>query len=130
MKRTEQPTEFTTFDEMVGALALNTPHALVLDWWRRLERAIDDYFKARRLPRPAAIEAEKTIAGDPELGPAVADEVRQLCQIRNAIAHEEPQPIGRDEAASYAAKCLDLIWRIAADAKEQTADRDKGERAV
>lgn len=100
---------------MVGVLAVNTPHALVLDWWRRLERAIDYYFKARGLPRPMAVEAEKAISLDLELGPRVSDEIRRLRQIRNVIAHEDTNPIQAAEAASYAAACLDLIWRIATD---------------
>jgi hypothetical protein len=100
---------------MVSVLALNNPHALVLDWWRRLERAIDYYFSSRRLPRPAAIEAEAAIANDPGLGPAVAAEIRQLRRTRNAVAHEEPQPIPPDQAAAYATKCFSLMWQVAPD---------------
>jgi hypothetical protein len=115
MNRKNEVTEFTTFDEMVSVLALNNPHALVLDWWRRLERAIDYYFNARGLRRPPAVEAEDAIAADPKLGPAVAAEIRQLRRTRNAVAHDEPQPIARDEAATYAAACLRLIWEVATD---------------
>ena len=100
---------------MVSVLALNNPHALVLDWWRRLERAIDCYFRARGLPRPSAIEAEAAIADDPNLGSAVAAEIRELRRTRNAVAHEEPQSIGPDDAAAYAPKCFHLMWRVAPD---------------
>jgi hypothetical protein len=100
---------------MVGVLALNNPHGLVLDWWRRLDRAIDYYFNARGLPRPSVMEVEASIAADPALGPAVATEIHELRRTRNAVAHEEPQPITPAEAAAYATKCFHLMWRVAPD---------------
>lgn len=128
MKPTYKAAEFTTFDEMVDVLALNNPHALILDWWRRLERAIDYHFNARGLPRPSAMEAEAAIAAHPELGTAVAAEIRKLRRTRNAVAHEEPEPIARDEAARYAASCLDLIWRIGTDPKDEASHKAERER--
>ena len=113
MKPPYKATQFTTFDEMVSVLSLNNPHALVLDWWRRLERAIDYYFTTRGLPRPSALEAEAAMANDPGLGPAVVAEIRELRRMRNAVAHEEPQPIAPDDAAAYATKCFHLMWRVA-----------------
>jgi hypothetical protein len=115
MGRIDKAIEFTSFDEMVSVLALNNPHALILDWYRRLDRAIAYYFNARGSPRPRPKEAEAAIAADPLLGRNVAAEVWQLREMRNAVAHEEPQAIAPDEAARYAASCLDLIWRIATD---------------
>jgi len=35
----------TTFEEHVQISAIESPHGLILDWWRRLSRAIDEYFK-------------------------------------------------------------------------------------
>ncbi len=32
--------QFHTFDEMAAVLSENTPHALVQDWWSRLEAVI------------------------------------------------------------------------------------------
>jgi hypothetical protein len=126
IKRAELATEFTTFDEMVAVLALNTPHALVLDWWRRLERAIDYYFEARGLQRPGSVKAEEALADDAEVGSEVAEQIRQLRLVRNAVAHEETKAIGRDEAAKYAATCLNLIWRVAIDPKRNVGNRDGG----
>ena len=123
MRANEKPIEMMTFDEMVGVLALNAPHALVLDWWRRLERAIDYYFNARGLPRPRAVEAERAIKLDPTLGAAIAAEVRALRCARNVVAHEESRPIELEEAATYAARCLDLIWQIATDPGEAGVQR-------
>jgi hypothetical protein len=101
---------------MVSVLALNNPHALVLDWWRRLDLAIDYYFNARGLPRPrAAREAEEVLARDPGVGSAVAAEIRELRRTRNAVAHEESQVIPEEVAARYAARCLHLLWRVATD---------------
>ena len=40
----------TTFDEYVGWMALNSPHATVLDWRRRLECALNEYAATLRAP--------------------------------------------------------------------------------
>jgi hypothetical protein len=67
-----ETTEFRTFQEMVRVLALNTPHALILDWWRRVDRGIDYYFGARGVTRPSsAAEVDEVLASDPELGSEV-----------------------------------------------------------
>jgi hypothetical protein len=121
MDRTSKAAEFRTFDEMVEVLALNTPHALVLEWWRRLERAIEYYFQARGLPQRRPAEAEHAIRADPQLGPAVADQLRELRRKRNAIAHQETRLVPSEEAAAYAAACLGLVWRIATNPADQAA---------
>jgi hypothetical protein len=130
MDRIGRATEFRTFDETVEVLTLDTPHALVLEWWRRLERAIDYYFKIRGLPRRHSADAEHAIGADPQLGPAVAAQVRELRRTRNAIAHEETRLLPREDATSFAAACLDLVWRIAAYPADQAAGPDPGRHAV
>jgi hypothetical protein len=112
---TEQ-TEFRTFQEMVRVLALNTPHALILDWWRRLDGAIDDHFPARGLQRPPSwAEVEQRLASDPALGDEVVAQIRKLRKLRNAVAHEDTRPISVEEAAWYAETALNLRWQVAAD---------------
>jgi hypothetical protein len=111
-----EATEFRTFQEMVSVLALNTPHALILDWWRRLDRGIDYHFRARGILRPSSVAAvEQVLASDPELGPELVAQSRRLRRLRNAVAHKDTKPISPDEAAWYAKTSLDLGWRIATD---------------
>ena len=43
-----------TLDEFVELLAENSPHAAVLEWWRRVDRAIDLYFEQQGDVRAAA----------------------------------------------------------------------------
>ncbi len=107
--------EFRTFEEMASVLALNTPHALVLDWWRRLDRGIDDYFRGRGLQRPSSrAGVERALEADPQLGPEVAAQIRVLRRVRNVVAHEETQPISVEEAFGYAESAWQLGWQIAA----------------
>lgn len=106
--------EFRTFQEMAIVLALNTPHALILDWWRRLDRSIDDYFRVRGLQRPSSrLAIERALEADPQLGPEVAVQVRMLRRFRNVVAHEENQPISVEEAFGYAEAAWKNGWRIA-----------------
>lgn len=106
--------QFRTFYEMASVLALNTPHALVLDWWRRLDRAIDDYFRARGLQRPLSRAAiERTLENDPDFGPEVAAQVRALRHFRNGVAHHEISQMTVEEAFAYAEGAWQLGCRIA-----------------
>ena len=67
-----------TFSEQVETMATESPHATIMDWWRRLDLAIDDYFKGiGRRPAPRS-EQEACIASDPQLGSDVADRLRRL----------------------------------------------------
>ncbi|TKS61460.1 MAG: hypothetical protein EWM72_00598 [Nitrospira sp.] len=100
----------TTFEEHVEILSTESPHALILDWWRRLSLAMDEYLKARGLPLKSKEEA---LTADPHVGPDVAARIRELRRLRNTIAHEETKPISPDEAAHYARKALDFIWLFA-----------------
>jgi hypothetical protein len=101
--------EFRTFEEMASVLATNTPHALILDWWRRLDRAIDEYFSICKVHRKSWMPV---LADDPHVGHEAVDQITALSQLRNAIAHRKTKPISPDEAAQYAQKALDLIWLL------------------
>lgn len=116
-------TEFRTFQEMVDVLALNTPHALILDWGRRVDRGIDYYFRARDLRRPMSrAEVEQRLASDANLGDEVAAQVRKLREFRNAVAHEPTKSISVEEAACYAQTALNLVWQIATDPQEPPSE--------
>jgi len=104
----------TTFEEYVQILAIESPHALILDWWSRLEIAINEYFEiygmAVRSPIPSK---EQAISNDPRLGPEITAQLRELRLIRNKVAHDKRKPISVDDATQYAQKSNELIWIIA-----------------
>ena len=103
----------TTFTKYVDVVGRNAPHALVLDWWRRLDLALGDYFQSLGEKRPLnrTVE-ERRIAHDPRLGPAVASSICQLRRTRNAIAHEQIM-LATSDAAAFAEAALRMIGKLA-----------------
>jgi hypothetical protein len=98
-----------TFTEYVAWMASNSPHATLLDWWRRLELTLKEYATSRGLTAPAKGALEDAISQDPQLGPEIAATLRRLRQRRNAVAHELHQLVSRDDAASYAKRAFELM---------------------
>jgi hypothetical protein len=97
-----------TFTEYVAWMASNSPHATLLDWWRRLELNLREYAASRGL-RAHARALEDATSQDPQLGPEIAATLLQLRQRRNAVAHEPHQQVWRDEAVSYAKRAFELM---------------------
>jgi hypothetical protein len=100
------------FDEHVAILATEAPSALVLDWWRRLDRTIDAYFVGLDERRPAAPRDELRIASDVRLGPWVADRVEKLRLERNRIAHEADLNLSREDAIRFARDAFSVLGII------------------
>ena len=98
----------TNFEQFVIPLAEEAPHAVVLDWYRRLELAIRDYLTSRRIRYRTGPAAEDLFLRDPFLGPGVAASVGELRLFRNRIAHE-PQSLTPIEAVTFARESLSLI---------------------
>jgi hypothetical protein len=107
-----QDLDLTTFEEYVDVVGGNVPHALVLDWWRRIDLALGDYFQSPGKKRPSREEEERRIAEGPQLGPEVASTLSQLRRTRNAVAHE-PTMLATADAAAYARTALWMIGKIA-----------------
>ncbi len=107
-----QELNFRTFADYVDVVARNAPHALVLDWWRRVDLALVDYFDSFGEKRPPKRhEEEKRIATDPRLGPPVASALSKLRRTRNTIAHE-PTMLAAADAAAYAQAALQMIGKL------------------
>jgi len=105
--------DFKTFAEYVDVVGRNAPHALVLDWWRRLDLALGDYFNSLGEKRPLTRdEEERRIADDPEFGSEVASALSQLRRFRNTIAHEQMM-LAPSDAAAYAEASLRMIGKLA-----------------
>jgi hypothetical protein len=104
----------TTFEECIQILAIESPHALILDWWGRLELAINEYFEVYGIAiRSSVPSKEQAMGNDPRLGPEITAHLRELRLIRNKVAHEKRKPISVDDATKYAQKADELIWIIA-----------------
>jgi hypothetical protein len=103
----------TNFDQYVSLFADEAPHALVLDWYRRLELTIRDYLGTRGIDCKVGPSAESVIGRDPRLGYEVATETRELRVIRNRVAHSEAA-VTPANAAAFARRCfclIGLIWK-------------------
>src|SRR5213592_894485 len=102
--------QFRTFNEMTSILAENTPHALILDWWRRTESVIN-YFTIAHYGRrfDASYQAITPLEPDPRLDPHVAQALHGLRRIRNAVAHGPRICIAPEDATLYAALALRFI---------------------
>ncbi len=111
----------TTFDEYVGWMATNAPHATVLDWGRRLECALNEY--TATLPAPLSGEnawqrIQTAIANDPRLGRDTATTLRQMRNLRNGVAHDPRVSVSPEQAAEYARQANGFIWALATSTEE------------
>lgn len=108
-----QDLTFRTFAEYVDVVGRNAPQALVLDWWRRLELTLVDYFQSFGEKRPRwRSEEERRIATDPRLGPEVASALSQLRRTRNIVAHQQTN-LATADAVAYAGAALRMIGKLA-----------------
>jgi hypothetical protein len=104
----------TTFEEYVEVMVIESPHALILDWWHRLELAINEYFEVYGMAVQGEIPSkEKSMGADSRLGLGITAQIRELRLIRNKVAHEKTKPISVDDATQYAQKACELIWVLA-----------------
>ena len=98
----------TNFEAFVLKLAEEAPHAVVLDWFRRLDLMIRDYRKSRGIHLRSKHTSESVIARDPLLGGTVADTIAKLRKVRNDVAHTDVQ-VSSETAIEYARQCFLLI---------------------
>jgi len=104
----------TTFEGYLQIMAAESPHALILDWWSRLELAIQEYSEVLGVPLKASMLCrEQTLGADPKLGPELTAQLRELRLIRNEVAHDKRKPISVNDASQYARKANTLIWILA-----------------
>lgn len=98
-------------NDYVALMAANSPHALVMDWWRRVDLALDDYGTARRpvVDHENRDAIEKAVSEDEALGPAVAELIRRLRLMRNQVAHDTTYNLSSEAPAAYAWQAFSLI---------------------
>jgi len=94
----------TNFSDYVALMAANSPHALVMDLWRRLDLALCEYDRALRqvVDLRNRRATEEAVSLDRALGPGFADCIRRLRLLRNQVAHEPIYHHSSEDAAGYA----------------------------
>jgi hypothetical protein len=110
------------FDEYIGWMATNSPHATVLDWGRRIECARNEFIATLHpLPRGAdrwqvlqtAIVTHPGLAHIPRLGHITATILEEMRDLRNRVAHDPRVSISPEQATDYACHAFSLIWMLA-----------------
>jgi hypothetical protein len=107
--------QFHTFDEMAAVLAENVPHALVQDWWSRLEATIRDICARHGANRRENISnlIDKHLSQHPAVSPELVRELREMRVLRNRCAHGEAPPLTADEARAFAHRAWTIGWDLA-----------------
>jgi hypothetical protein len=102
------------FNEYVAVMAVNSPHGLIMDSWRRLNLALREYAAAfGTISAGANARAmEEVVSLDYNLGPGIADCVRRLRVLRNQVAHEGMYHHSSEDAIRYARRAFALIGAI------------------
>lgn len=99
------------FNDYVALMAATSPHALMMDWWRRLDLALREF--ADTLGLIVALRnrraIEEAVSQDRALGPGFADCIRRLRLLRNRVAHESVSVYSSEDAAGYARHAFTLI---------------------
>ena len=102
-----------TFEEHIAILAAESPTATILDWWRRLDRAVQKHFKlAHKRCAKNNRELEKHLAGYPDIGLEVSAQIAMLRHQRNIVAHEDIAALSPDEAISYARQAFEIMGKL------------------
>ncbi len=114
------------FDDYVAVIAANSPHVLVMDWWRRLDLALRDYGGTLKpmIDSQNREAIEKAVSQDQNLGPGVADVIRGLRQLRNRAAHESMN-LSAEDATAYARQAFSLIAALARRVSKRSTSRNR-----
>lgn len=103
-----------TLDDHLALMAAEAPHALIQDWWRRLECVLGGYADARSIERPQKTwEYESLVSEDDRLGHTFAVSLKHLRDRRNRITHGRFQAVSSGEAI-FAQKAFKLIGSLSA----------------
>lgn len=107
--------QFHTFDQMTAVLSENVPHALVQDWWSRLEATIRDICVRRgaRPREPVSKLIDRYLSQHPAASPELIRELHSMRELRNRCAHGEAPPLTADEARAFAHRAWTIGWDLA-----------------
>ena len=101
----------TNFNDCVAVMSVNSPHALVMDWWRRLELTLHEYAAAL-----AIVVRSRDRRPIEEVVPlndaALTTRIRGLRHQRNRVTHKSCH-LSSEDAAAYAREAVRLIGTLA-----------------
>jgi hypothetical protein len=120
---------FCTFDELVAVLSKNAPHGLVLDWWLRLERALDYYFIAFH-GRPRPRNFLQVLRSDGRVDSDIIVIVDGLRRVRNRVAHRSNGMLSTDDASRFARAACMAGWAIGSAVPDKSAIESGAARVV
>lgn len=101
----------TTFNDYVALMSVNSPHALVMDWWRRLDLTLHEYAAAHGqvVPSRRRRPIEEVV---PLNDSALTTCIRGLRRRRNHVAHESVYNLSSEDAAAYARDSFSVIGAL------------------
>ncbi len=120
--------QFQTFTEMIQVMATNCPHALIQDWWARLEaqvRAVQPV-QSNGAPIHSLIDSLHRFG----LCGKDTDELHGMRKLRNRCAHGEAPPITPEIAAFFAFRAWSIAWSIASKHEEMPPNITVGRLAA
>lgn len=101
----------TNFNDYVSLMSVNAPHALVMDWWRRLDLTLREY--AATLGHVVRNRERRPIdAVVPLNDAALTTCIRGLRRQRNRVTHESVY-LSSEDAAAYAREAFRVIGTFA-----------------
>lgn len=102
----------TTFEEHIEILAIESPCALILEWGRRLERAVKNFAGVVGVSEGPWGKYVKALLNDTLVGKEVSSEINRLRNMRNKVAHEPPSGIAARDAIEFARKAEEIVWLL------------------
>lgn len=110
--------QFQTFPEMAQVMAVNCPHALIQDWWARLEAQVRAVQPAQGTGTPMHMLID--LLRQFGLSAKDADELHEMRKLRNRCAHGEAPPVSPETAAFFAFRAWSIAWRIVSKHEESS----------
>ncbi len=106
--------QYTNFNDYVGAMSVDSPYALMLDWWCRLEREIRSCCKQRGFKSDvSSARLIESLAESGIISSSTAKQIHNLRRRRNKIAHDLYIPtITAADAESFARESWKLSWEL------------------
>jgi hypothetical protein len=108
--------QFQSFSEIIQVMATNCPHALIQDWWARLEARI----RAVQPIQRKGITIHSLINSPQRFDLCIKDidELHGMRKLRKLWVHGEAPPISSETAAFFAFLAWSISWSIASKHEE------------
>lgn len=118
------PVQFHTFYEMADFFAENAPHALVQDWWSRLEATIREICVRHGADCRENISRliDTYLSRHPAALPELIRELHVMRDLRNRCAHGQVPSLTADEARAFAHRAWIIAWDLATKDEKLPSD--------